>query len=262
MIPWVLFDSVQVPGQGEELRLYQRDDEFSIRIVGHGELMNSRVHGSEGALAELTCARLVDCPNPRLLIGGLGLGFTLAAALQHVGDSAQVVVAELVPAVVVWNRGPLGECAAFPLEDPRVTVREGDVARYIKVERNTYDAILLDMSLPDGNGMENIYRIKASVPHIGILRSRKMRSGRGTSSYGGCLCKNVIASMPSHTRYRQLLFFPSFNASSARRAQASLSSTISMMAGVSLNFLGMVLSPLLSSPIYLCIESIYSGIVK
>lgn len=154
MIPWVLLDSAQVPGNGGELRLYQRGDEFSIRIIGRGELMNSRVHGSEDALAEHTCARLNGGSNPRLLIGGLGMGFTLAAALRHIGDKAQVVVAELVPAVVAWNRGPLGAHAGHPLQDPRVTVREGDVARILKSEQQAYDAILLDVD----NGPEGLTR--------------------------------------------------------------------------------------------------------
>lgn len=154
MIPWVLLDSAQVPGDGGELRLYQRGEEFSIRIMGHGELMNSRVHGSEDALAELTCARLADGIKPRLLIGGLGMGFTLAAALKHISDQAQVVVAELLPAVVAWNRGPLGEQAGHPLKDPRVTVREGDVARILKAEQQAYDAILLDVD----NGPEGLTR--------------------------------------------------------------------------------------------------------
>jgi len=145
MTPWILLDSAQVPGNGGELRLYQRGDEFSIRIVGHGELMNSRTHGSEDTLAEQTCARLVDGLHPRMLIGGLGMGFTLAAALRHVGDHAQVIVAELVPAVVAWNRGPLGEHAGHPLQDPRVTVHEGDVAHILKAEQQTFDAILLDV---------------------------------------------------------------------------------------------------------------------
>ncbi|MCU7809358.1 MAG: hypothetical protein KZQ73_16035, partial [Candidatus Thiodiazotropha sp. (ex Semelilucina semeliformis)] len=135
MNPWVLLDSTQVPGNGGELRLYQRDDDFSIKIVGHGELMSTRVHGSEDALAERTCARLVDCVKPRLLIGGLGMGFTLAAALRQAGEEAQVVVAELVPAVVEWNRGPLGVHAGHPLQDPRVLVREVDVARILKTEQ-------------------------------------------------------------------------------------------------------------------------------
>jgi len=156
MTPWVLLDTAQVPGNGGKLNLYQRGDEFSIKIVGRGELMNSRVHGSEEALAEHTCARLVGCSNPRLLIGGLGMGFTLAAALRHAGEQAQVVVAELVPEVVEWNRGVLGESAAHPLEDPRVIVHEKDVARIIKGEQQAYDAILLDVD----NGPEGLTRKK------------------------------------------------------------------------------------------------------
>ena len=154
MTPWILLDSAPVPGTGGELCLYQRGDEFSIKIKGGGELMNSRVHGSEDALAEQTCARLVNCEKPRLLIGGLGMGFTLAAALPHVGNQAQVRVAELVPAVVTWNKGPLGECARHPLQDPRVTVNEMDVARIITAGQQAYDAILLDVD----NGPEGLTR--------------------------------------------------------------------------------------------------------
>ena len=156
MTPWTLLDSTQVPGNGGELRLYQRNDEFSIKITGRGELMNSRVHGSEDALAEHTCARLADCAKPRLLIGGLGMGFTLAAALQHLGNQAQVVVAELVPAVVAWNKGPLGEPSGHPLRDPRVTVNERDVARVLVAGEQAYDAILLDVD----NGPEGLTRKK------------------------------------------------------------------------------------------------------
>ncbi len=154
MTPWTLLDSAPVPGNGGELRLYQRRDEFSIRVGGCSELMNSRTHGSEDALAEHTCARLTDCSESRLLIGGLGMGFTLAATLRHVGDQAQVVVAELVPAVVTWNRGALGASAGHPLEDPRVTVREQDVARILVSGRQMYDAILLDVD----NGPEGLTR--------------------------------------------------------------------------------------------------------
>ena len=154
MTPWILLDSAAVPGDDGELRLYRRGDEFSIKVVGRGELMNSRVHGSEDALAEQTCARLVNGIAPQLLIGGLGMGFTLAAALRHLGDRARVVVAELVPAVVAWNRGPLGEAAAYPLEDPRVSVREGDVARVLKLGQQAFDAILLDVD----NGPEGLTR--------------------------------------------------------------------------------------------------------
>lgn len=156
MTPWTLLDSTQVPGNGGELLLYQRGADFSIRIVGRGELMNSRMHGSEDALAEHTCKRLPDCTSPRLLIGGLGMGFTLAAALRQLGDAAQVVVAELVPAVVEWNRGALGEHAGYPLLDARVAVHEGDVARIIMGEKKGYDAILLDVD----NGPEGLTRKK------------------------------------------------------------------------------------------------------
>lgn len=154
MTPWILLDRTQVPGKGGELLLYRRGDEFSIKIAGRGELMNSRVHGSEDALAEHSCARLADGMKPRILIGGLGMGFTLAAALRHLSEQAQLVVAELVPAVVEWNRGPLGEHSGHPLQDPRVTVREGDVARIIATEQSAYDAILLDVD----NGPEGLTR--------------------------------------------------------------------------------------------------------
>ena len=154
MTPWILLDSAPVPGNDGELRLYQRGAEFSIKIVGRGELMSSRVHGSEDALAEHTCSRLTDCVTARLLIGGLGMGFTLAAALRHVGERAQVVVAELVPAVVVWNRGPLGASTGHPLQDSRVTVHEGDIARVLTAEQQAYDAILLDVD----NGPEGLTR--------------------------------------------------------------------------------------------------------
>ena len=144
MMPWKLLDSAQMPGSGEELRLYQRGGEFSIR-VDRRELMNSRVHGSEDALAELACGRIAHRPCPRVLIGGLGMGYTTAAALHRLGADGQVVVAELVPAVVAWNRGPLADLAGRPLHDARVTVREADVARILQAEQGAYDAILLDV---------------------------------------------------------------------------------------------------------------------
>lgn len=154
MTPWILLDSAAVPGNGGELRLYRRGDEFSIKLSGRGELMNSRMHGSEDALAEQTCTRLAERVDPRLLIGGLGMGFTLAAALRHLGEQGRVEIAELLPAVVAWNRGPLGELAGHPLQDPRVTVRAGDVARILKAGQPVYDAILLDVD----NGPEGLTR--------------------------------------------------------------------------------------------------------
>lgn len=144
MIPWEFLDSAQVPGKGGELRLYKRGREFSIRVNGC-ELMNSSAHGSEDALAELACARVANRPKPRVLIGGLGMGYTLAAALHRLGVKARVVVAELVPAVVEWNRIPLADLAGHPLQDKRVTIREDDVARILKEKSCAYDAILLDV---------------------------------------------------------------------------------------------------------------------
>lgn len=150
MIPWEFLGSAQVPGSGGEISLYKRGGEFSIRIDG-AELMNSSAHGSEDALAELACARVADRPRPRVLIGGLGMGYTIAAALRRLGAGGRVVVAELVPAVVEWNRGPLAELAGHPIRDGRVTVREVDVVRILKAERMAYDAILLDVDNgPDG----------------------------------------------------------------------------------------------------------------
>ena len=141
--------------------------------------MNSRMHGSEDALAELTCNRIADRENPRVLIGGLGMGFTLSAALEHLGENAHVVVAELVPAVVQWNRTHLSELAGRPLEDPRVTVRESDVRLVIKEQSAAYDAILLDVDNgPDGlthEGNDRLYThgglaaIKTALKPGGIL---------------------------------------------------------------------------------------------
>jgi len=144
MIPWQLLDSAQVPGENETLRLYRRGGEFSIRVEG-SELMNSRVHGSEDAMAELACTRIASLPSPRILIGGLGMGFTLAAALNRLSAESRVVVAELVPAVVAWNRGALAALTGHPLDDDRVTVREVDVAHILQAEHRAYDAILLDV---------------------------------------------------------------------------------------------------------------------
>lgn len=150
MIPWQILESVPVPGGGGQLSLHRRGSEFSIRVAGR-ELMNSRVHGSEDALAELTCARLSRQPSPKVLIGGLGMGFTAAAALSALGGQARVVVAELVPAVVSWNQGPLAALAGYPLQDPRLTMKTMDVALLLQGAASSYDGIILDVDNgPDG----------------------------------------------------------------------------------------------------------------
>lgn len=153
MIPWELLDSAPVPGSSSELHLYRRGEEFSIR-VDRRELMNSRVHGSEDALAQMACASIADRAAARVLIGGLGMGYTVAAALERLEADAEVVVAELAPAVVAWNRGPLLDLVGRPLESSRVTVREVDVAQILRTEQAAFDAILLDVD----NGPEGLTR--------------------------------------------------------------------------------------------------------
>lgn len=153
MARFELLGHASIPGQAGELRLLRRDNEFSIRIAGKpGELMNSRLHGSEDALATLPCERLKHREKPRVLIGGLGMGFTLAAALKTLGSEAEVVVAELVPEVVEWNRGPLGAVAGNPLSDPRTRIHLGDVGELLKQNNSAYDAIMLDVD----NGPEGL----------------------------------------------------------------------------------------------------------
>jgi len=150
VIPWKLLDTAPIPGGANEMRLYQRDAELSIRVDRH-ELMNSRVYASEDALSELGCARIKERPRARVLIGGLGMGYSLKTALLALSADAEVVVAELVPAVVKWNREHLGHLADHPLRDPRVTVKERDVGRVIRDAKNEYDAMLLDVDNgPDG----------------------------------------------------------------------------------------------------------------
>jgi len=143
MIPFRLLDSTTE--HGATLKLYQRGVDFSIRVEKTGELMNSRSHHSEDALAELACDVIADRPGARLLVGGLGMGFTLAAALARCRPDAVIRVAELLPAVVRWNREYLGIVSGFPLDDPRVTVLEQDVGKIMREQRGGYDAIMLDV---------------------------------------------------------------------------------------------------------------------
>lgn len=144
MKAWELLEQVELGNHEGLMSLHRRDGEMVIRVNGH-ELMNTRAHGSEDALGALGCAALAGQPGARVLIGGLGMGFTLAAALAVLGADAEVVVAELVPEVVAWNRAALGAAAGHPLDDPRVKVYAGDVSTLIRESRTTWDAILLDV---------------------------------------------------------------------------------------------------------------------
>jgi spermidine synthase len=169
MIPWVLLDRADVPGGGE-LRLMRRGAEFSI-MLGANELMNSRISGSEEALARLACRRLQGRTAPRILIGGLGMGFTLRAALAELGGDATLTVAELVPAVVAWARGPLTEVFGTSLADPRVGIHEGDVGAVIRSAAADYDAILLDVD----NGPEGLTRAQNNALYdpAGLAAARR-----------------------------------------------------------------------------------------
>lgn len=149
MTPRELLGTAQVPG-GQLLSLYRRGRDFMI-VLDRNELMSSRMSGSEEALANLTIDRLGGRTAPHLLIGGYGMGFTLRAALARLGVDARVTVAELVPEIIDWARGPMAELMAGCLDDPRVTLAMGDVADAIANGTGRYDAILLDVDNgPDG----------------------------------------------------------------------------------------------------------------
>src|SRR5690242_3366412 len=162
MKPWKVIDRAPAPGRGE-LVLHQRDAEFAIRVNGR-ELMSSRQHGSEEKMAEVACVGL-GARRPRVLVGGLGLGYTVRATLDRLPPDAEVVVSELVSAVVAWNQGVLGPLAGRPLEDPRVKVETRDVGELLRQAEGHYDAVLLDVD----NGPEAL--TQRSEEHTSELQS-------------------------------------------------------------------------------------------
>jgi spermidine synthase len=141
--PTELLGETRTPA-GEAMALTRRDTEYVI-LAGGKSLMSSRMHGSEEALATVACRRARALDEPCVLIGGLGMGFTLRATLDLLPPGATVVVVELVPAVVEWNRGPLGPLAGHPLKDGRVVVEIGDVAATLRASTSRFDAVLLDV---------------------------------------------------------------------------------------------------------------------
>jgi spermidine synthase len=143
MKPWELLGETRTP-DGSLMALTRRGNEYVIHADGKS-LMSSRMHGSEEALAAFGCRHLEARTEPCVLIGGLGMGFTLRATLDLLPHDATVVVAELVPAVVEWNRGPLGPLAGHPLADPRVRLEVCDVAAILSSSRDAFDAVLLDV---------------------------------------------------------------------------------------------------------------------
>lgn len=176
MIPWVHLDTAAVPGGEGELRLMQRGTEFAI-FAGPTPLMNSRMSSSEIALADLACERLRGRRNVRILIGGYGMGFTLRAALAGLGKDAQILVAELVPAVLAWARGPMADLTAGCLDDKRVQIHEGDVGGAIAGAKDAFDAILLDVDNgPDGLSRKSNDRL---YTRRGLEATRKALRPRG-----------------------------------------------------------------------------------
>jgi spermidine synthase len=204
-----LLDTARIPG-GDELRLYRRGDDFIIAIGGN-ELMNSRMSGSEEALAVMSCDRLRKPETAQLLIGGYGMGFTLRAALSALGSDAKITVAELVPEIIDWARGPMAGLAAGCLDDPRVELVVGDVAAAIAAGRNRYDAILLDVD----NGPDGLVR----AANDGIYSAAGLASAKAALRPGGVL---AIWSAAPDARFTRRLAAAGFRVEEAAvRARAS-----------------------------------------
>jgi spermidine synthase len=155
-----------------------RSGEYVILASGRS-LMSSRMHGSEEALATITCRRVRTLEQPCVLVGGLGMGFTLRATLDLLPPDASVVVAELVPAVVEWNRGPLGPLAGHPLRDSRVKIEVGDVAATLRSSRSRFDAVLLDVD----NGPAAF----TAAHNVGLYNDDGLRAARAALKPGGVL---------------------------------------------------------------------------
>src|SRR4051812_16871551 len=185
-----LLATAQVPGGGE-LRLFRRDGDYMI-VLDRNELMNSRMSGSEEQLATLTVAQLSNRTDPRLLIGGYGMGFTLRAGLAALPAGASVEVAELVPEIIAWARGPMAELTAGCLDDPRVTVVEGDVATAIAGARGSYDAILLDVD----NGPDGLTR----AGNDGLYSAAGLAAAKSALVRGGILAIWSAGDDPAFTR--------------------------------------------------------------
>lgn len=173
MIPWELLDSAPVPGGRETVTLHQRGHEYHIKVDGH-LLMSNLTHSSEIDLAELGCGLIKSVKAPSVLVGGLGMGFTLRAALDRVGPQGKVYVSELLPAVVEWNRGVLAPLAGNPLADPRSVVVLQDIAHILRTRRGAYDAILQDVDNgPEGLTMQAndwLYSDEGLAAAVGALR--------------------------------------------------------------------------------------------
>jgi spermidine synthase len=190
MIPWITLDRAAIPGGGE-LTLVQRGAELAIRVNG-AELMASRAHASEERMAVLAAERLAHVPRPRVLIGGLGLGYTLRATLDAFPKAATIVVAELVPTVVTWMRGPLAHLAGHPLDDPRAVIEVADAAAILRASPGSFHALLMDI---DNSPTTLIREGNAS-----LYSSEGLASARAALAPGGVL---VVWSAGPDVRFAQ-----------------------------------------------------------
>jgi spermidine synthase len=181
------------------MALTRRGSEYII-LAGGQPLMSSRMHGSEEALATFTCRHVRTLERPCVLVGGLGMGFTLRATLDLLPPDATVVVSELVPAVVEWNRGPLGPLARHPLKDKRVTVDEGDVAAMLRASPGRFDAVLLDVD----NGPAAF----TASHNAGLYDDRGLAAARAALTIGGVL---AVWSAREDRRFEQRLRYGGFS---------------------------------------------------
>ena len=203
MKPWELLGTTRTP-EGEEMTLTRHGSEYVINASGQS-LMSSRMHGSEEALAMLACARAQALEAPSVLVGGLGMGFTLRAALDLLPRAATVVVAELVAAVVDWNRGPLGPLARHPLKDKRVIVDVNDVAATLRENPSRFDAVLLDVD----NGPAAF----TAAHNAGLCDDRGLAAARAALAPGGVL---AVWSSREDRRFEQRLKYGGFAVSVER----------------------------------------------
>ena len=177
MIPRELIGVAEVPG-GPPLRLFRRGNDFMI-VLDRNELMSTRQQGSEVALGTMACDRLAGRPAPHVLIGGYGMGYTLRAVLGRLGPQARVTVAELVPGIIDWARGPMAALTAGCLDDRRVTLVMGDVGLRMAQADAAFDAILLDVD----NGPDGLTR----AANDGLYSKRGLADARGALRPGGVL---------------------------------------------------------------------------
>nr|WP_111299620.1 spermidine synthase [Paracoccus saliphilus] len=178
MLPWIHLATATAPGGGT-VRILRRGQEFSIRLQDGNELMNSRLSGSEEALATLAFDHLAGRASPRVLIGGLGMGFTLRAAQAVAPHGARITVSEIVPELVAWAGQHMAEIFGSCLLDPRVTVQTGDVGATIRMSSAAFDAILLDVD----NGPGGLTR----TDNNGLYDERGLQSARRALTPGGVL---------------------------------------------------------------------------